>query len=97
MSGEMGNLVVKLDVKENMKERPMIANTELLEAWVSSGKANSVSGKANGVIRVASGFCGLAWGYLSYLDALSAKISPSQCGRSMRKFWVRSVEGYPAG
>jgi hypothetical protein len=47
MSGEMSNLVVKVDGKENVKEGPMMANTELLEAWVSSGKVNSVSGKAN--------------------------------------------------
>jgi hypothetical protein len=39
MSGEMGNLVVKVNVKENVEEGPMMANTELLEAWVSSGKA----------------------------------------------------------
>jgi hypothetical protein len=52
MSGEMGNLVVKVDVKENVWEGPMMANTELLEDWVSSGKANSVSGKANEVTRV---------------------------------------------
>jgi hypothetical protein len=36
-----------------------MANTELLEAWVSSGKADSVSGKADGVIRVALGLSGL--------------------------------------
>jgi hypothetical protein len=47
MSGEMGNLVVKVDVRKNMEDRPMMANTELLEAWISSGKANSMSGKAN--------------------------------------------------
>jgi hypothetical protein len=47
MSGEMGNLVVKINVKENVGEGPMMANTELLEALVSSGKANSVFGKAN--------------------------------------------------
>jgi hypothetical protein len=52
MSGEMGNLVVKVDVKENVEEGLMMANTELPEAWVSSGKANSVSVKANQVIRV---------------------------------------------
>jgi hypothetical protein len=63
-----------------------MVNTELLEAWVSSSKANSDSGKANGIIRVASGLPGLAWGYLSYHDALSAKISLSQGGRPMRKF-----------
>jgi hypothetical protein len=49
---EMGNLVVKVDVKEEVEEGPMMANTELLEAWISSGKANSVSGKANQIIRV---------------------------------------------
>jgi hypothetical protein len=48
----MGNLVVKVDVNDNVEEGPMMANTELLEAWVSSSKTNSVSGKANQVIRV---------------------------------------------
>jgi hypothetical protein len=52
MSGEMGNLVVKVGVKENVEEGHMMANTELLMASVSSGKANSVFGKANQVIRV---------------------------------------------
>jgi hypothetical protein len=52
MLGETGNLVVKVDVKENMEEGPMMANTELLEAWISSGKANSVSDKANQVTQV---------------------------------------------
>jgi hypothetical protein len=52
MSGEMGNLVVEIDVKENVEEGPMMANTELLEDWISSGKANSVSGRANQVTRV---------------------------------------------
>jgi hypothetical protein len=55
MSGEMGNLVVKINVKKNIGEGPMMASAELLEAWVSSDKADSVSDKANGVIRVASG------------------------------------------
>jgi hypothetical protein len=59
MSEETGNFVVKVDVKENVEERPKVANIELLEAWVSSGKADSVSGKANGVIRVALGLLGL--------------------------------------
>jgi hypothetical protein len=45
MLGEMGNLVVKVDVKENVKEWPMMANTELLKAWISFGKANSVPGR----------------------------------------------------
>jgi hypothetical protein len=32
---------------------------QVLEAWVSSGKADLVSDKADGVIRVASGLSGL--------------------------------------
>jgi hypothetical protein len=52
MSGETGNLVVKVDVKDNVEEGSMMANTKLLEAWVSSSKANLVSGKENQVTRV---------------------------------------------
>jgi hypothetical protein len=52
MSGETDNLVVKVDMKENVEEGWMMANTELLEAWVSSGKANSVFSKANQVVWV---------------------------------------------
>jgi hypothetical protein len=59
MSGETGNLVAKVDVKENVEEGPMMANTELLKAWVNLGKADSVLGKANGVIRVVLGLSGL--------------------------------------
>jgi hypothetical protein len=47
MSGETGNLVLKINVKENVVEGPMTANIVLLEAWISSGKANSVSSMAN--------------------------------------------------
>jgi hypothetical protein len=36
-----------------------MASVELLEAWVSSGKTDSVLDKANGVIWVASGLSGL--------------------------------------
>jgi hypothetical protein len=50
MSGETGNLVVKVNVKKNMKEGPMMGSAELLEAWVSSGKVDLVLDKANGVI-----------------------------------------------
>jgi hypothetical protein len=32
MSGEMGNLVMKVDVKEIVEEGLMMANTELLKA-----------------------------------------------------------------
>jgi hypothetical protein len=32
MSGEMGKLVVKVDMKENVEEGPMMANTELIKA-----------------------------------------------------------------
>jgi hypothetical protein len=60
MSGEMGNLVVKVDRKENVEEGPMMANTGLLKAWVSSGRADLVLGKANGVVQVTSGLSGLA-------------------------------------
>jgi hypothetical protein len=52
MLGEMGNLVVKVNMVQNVEEGLMMPNTELLEAWVSSGKTNSVSGKANQVTRV---------------------------------------------
>jgi hypothetical protein len=52
MSVKMGNLVMKVDMKENVEEEPMMANTELLEAWISSGKANSVSDKASQVTQV---------------------------------------------
>jgi hypothetical protein len=53
MSGETGNLVVKVNIKKNVEEGPMMAGAELLEAWVSMGKTDSVSDKENGVIRVA--------------------------------------------
>jgi hypothetical protein len=46
-------------VKKNVKEGLMMASVELLEAWVSSGKTDSVSNKANRVIQVASGLSGL--------------------------------------
>jgi hypothetical protein len=49
MSRETANLVVRVDVKENVEEGQMMANTELLEAWINSGKANLVSDKANQV------------------------------------------------
>jgi hypothetical protein len=59
MSGGTGNLVVNVNVKKNMEEGLMMDNAEFLEAWVSSGKVDSVSDKANGVIWVASGLSGL--------------------------------------
>jgi hypothetical protein len=43
---------MKADVKENMEEGPMMANAELLETWISSDTANSISGKANQVTQV---------------------------------------------
>jgi hypothetical protein len=49
MSEETGIFVVKVDVKENVEEGPITANTEMLEAWVSLGCANLVSDKANQV------------------------------------------------
>jgi hypothetical protein len=45
-------LVVEVDVKENVEEGPMMANTELLEAWISLGKVNLVSSRANQFTRV---------------------------------------------
>jgi hypothetical protein len=51
----MGNFVVKVNVKKNVEEGPMMASAELLEAWVSSSKADSVLDNANGVIQVALG------------------------------------------
>jgi hypothetical protein len=50
MSRETDNLVVKVNVKKNVEEGLMMTSAELLEAWVSSGKADSVSKKANRVI-----------------------------------------------
>jgi hypothetical protein len=47
MSREMGNFVVEIDVKENVEEGPMMANTELPEAWICLGKAISVASRAN--------------------------------------------------
>jgi hypothetical protein len=34
MLGEMGNLVVKVNVKENVEEGSMMAIIELLKVWV---------------------------------------------------------------
>jgi RNA-binding protein YhbY len=59
MSDETGNLVVKVNVKKNVEEGPMMASAELLEALVSSSKADLVSNMANEVIWVASGLFGL--------------------------------------
>jgi hypothetical protein len=47
----MGNLV-KVNTKKNVEEGSIMANAELLEAWVNSCPADSVSDKVNGVIRV---------------------------------------------
>jgi hypothetical protein len=75
MSGEMGNLVMNVDLKENMDEGPMMVSTELLEAWISIGKANSVSGKATQVTRV-SQTC-LSYPKLSRSDQGYAKVTLS--------------------
>jgi hypothetical protein len=53
-----------------------IPNLKLVKAWIRLDKKNSVSDKANGISRVPSGLPGLAWGYPSYLEALSAKSKP---------------------
>jgi hypothetical protein len=91
----MGNLVVKLNVKKHVEEGPMMASAELLEAWVSLGKSDSVSDNANGVIWVASGLSGFVRGYSSNLDALSAEISLSQGGRPMRKSFGKANWSIP--
>jgi hypothetical protein len=52
MSGETGNLVVKVNVKKSVEEGLMMASSELLEDWECSGKVDSALDKANGVIRV---------------------------------------------
>jgi hypothetical protein len=68
-------MVVKVDVKENVKEGAMMANANLLEAWVSSGKANSVSSKANQVNRVShtcSSYLKLSRSEQSYLKVTLA-------------------------
>jgi hypothetical protein len=61
MSEEMSNLMVKVNVKKNVEEGPMMTSVEVLEAWVSSGKANTVSDKVNGVIRVGLGLFEQCW------------------------------------
>jgi hypothetical protein len=53
-------LVVKVNVKKSVEEGLMMASTELLEAWVSSSKADSVSDKANEVIQVDLGLLELS-------------------------------------
>jgi hypothetical protein len=58
MLEETGNLVVKVNVKKSVEEGPMMASAKLLEAWVSSGKADSVSNKANGVAELLHGYLG---------------------------------------
>jgi hypothetical protein len=79
MSGEMGNMVVKVNVNESVEELPMMGSTKLLEAWVSSDKADSISDKANGVIQVASGnsielyfFALLVLSFLSFFSFFSS-------------------------
>jgi hypothetical protein len=47
--------VVKVNVKKSVLEGLMMASAELLEAWISSSKADSVSDKENGVIQVGLG------------------------------------------
>jgi hypothetical protein len=54
-----GNLVVKVIIKKNMEEGPMMASAKLFEAWVRSSKTDLVLDKANGLIWVASGLSGL--------------------------------------
>jgi hypothetical protein len=51
-------------MKANVEEGSMMPNTELLEAWISSGKANPVSGRVDQVTRVSrtcSSYPKLSW------------------------------------
>jgi hypothetical protein len=73
MSGETGNFIVKVDMKENVEEGPMMANSELLGDWISSGKTNSVFDNANQVTRV-SQTC-LSYPKLSGLDQGYLKVT----------------------
>jgi hypothetical protein len=73
MSGEMGNFMVKVDMKENVEEGPMMANSELLGDWISSGKTNLVFDNANQVTRV-SQTC-LSYPKLSGLDQGYLKVT----------------------
>jgi hypothetical protein len=71
----MGNMVVKVDVKENVEDGLMMANTKLPEACVSSGMANLVSGKANQVTRLSqtcSSYPKLSWSDHGYLKVILA-------------------------
>jgi hypothetical protein len=86
MSGEMDNLVVKVNVKKNVEEGLMMANTELLKAWVSSVRKIWSQVRQMGLSGLLQSYPGWLWGYPSYLNALSVKISLSQGGMLMRKF-----------
>jgi hypothetical protein len=65
----------------NMESQAM-ENSANTESWVTENLVNTKNwvmqdmGKANGVSRVASGLPELAWGCLSYLDALLDKRKP---------------------
>jgi hypothetical protein len=61
MSGETGNLVVKVNLKKNVEEGLIMTSAKLHEAWVSLGKADLVSDKANGVIQVGLGLSEQSW------------------------------------
>jgi hypothetical protein len=98
MSGETGNLVVKVNVKENVEEGLTMANTRLLEAWVSSGKANSVSGKANQVTWVSqmcSSYPNLSRSDQGYLKVTLANYVSGEAG--VRLGQVDSVLGRANG
>jgi hypothetical protein len=58
MSGEMGDLVEKVNVKKSVEEGLMMTSTELLEAWVSSGKADSISVRQMGLSGLLQGYPG---------------------------------------
>jgi hypothetical protein len=58
MSGEMGGLVEKVNVRKSVEEGSMMTSTELLEAWVSSGKADSILVRQIGLSGLLQGYPG---------------------------------------
>jgi hypothetical protein len=62
MSGETGNLVVKLDMKENVEKGLMMTNTGLREAW-----ERQIRSRVRQI-----GLAGLLQGYLGWLRVIGA-------------------------
>jgi hypothetical protein len=80
-------------VKENVEEGLMMTNTGLLELWVTSGKANSVSGKANQVTRV-SWTCS-SYPKLSGSDQGYLRLGPANSISGKANGVIRVASGLP--